>query len=553
LLIRFRLASNGSDQRDGWYIDDIRVIGYRSLPTLFIKDNGQEWNTLNFGEHPFGTDGIDPAIGERELGVKPSAGTFDTRWFISGTNGSIINLRALVNDSHPSNIFTAEFQPGSGGYPVTIKWDPSVFPLGGWHIHDGLTHGSIIDVNMWADTQIVISDNTITSLELIHTLSDTVRTIVNEGWSMVSLPVISSDHSTNMLYPGAVSNTFAYDGGYQIRDSLEYQKGYWIKYPSVDTLSFTGIPITRDTMYVPSGWAMVGGIGCPVPSDQITCVPGPCPQIYVYRSLYSQPATINPGEGFWVKGPTTIILSSIKLNQNSLSKPSSTPDVQSMNTLTISDNSGERTTLYFDDEYTSHASLTPFDLPPVPPPGSFDARFASQRYVEILSPTQSESEAIITFQSSSYPVTLEWNIHHDQQGRYELLSDKNSKSGTRLSTNGSLQITNPDICSLTLRPAHAPGTPTTFALRDNFPNPFNPSTTIEFDVPLAAKITLQIFNILGENVSSILRNEYFDPGNYHYTFEGDAFPSGLYFCQLSADPTNGTPSLHLIIKMILLK
>jgi carboxypeptidase T len=554
LLIRFRLTADGSDQRDGWYIDDIRVIGYREpSPALLIEDSGHEWNYLYLGEHPSGTDGIDVGIGECELGVKPSTGTFDTRWYISGTNGSTTDLRALVNEGHPSNIFTAEFQPGPGGYPFTIKWDPGVLPNGGWHLHDGLTHGSLININMWADTQIIISDNSITSLELVHTLIDTVVTMVDQGWSMVSLPVISSDHSITTLFPSAVSNAFTYNGGYQIQDSLAYQKGYWIKYPSKDTLEFVGEPITRDTIYIPSGWAMVSGIGCPAPTNQIHCIPEPCPPMYVYRSMYLQPGTINPGEGFWIKGPSTIILSSNRMAPNYLQKSNISGTLRSMNTMKISDKTGNQTTLYFNNKYDFIAPPATFELPPAPPVGSFDARFTTQRYVEILSPTENTNGLGITLQSSSYPITIEWDIQPDQQGTYELYSKTDKEPGTLLRSGGSLQITNPEITALTLRPTHSLVTPERFTLKGNFPNPFNPSTTIEFDVPTPAMISLQILNILGQDVSSILSHQYFSPGNYHYNFEGSALSSGLYICRFTANPIDGTQTVLQMKKMILLK
>jgi carboxypeptidase T len=555
LLLRFRLVADGSDQRDGWCVDDIRVIGYREpAPALFIKDNGQESGSLYFGEHPSGTDGIDAGTGESELGEKPSSGTFDARWLIPGTNGSATDLRSPLSDIHRSNIFTAEFQSGAGGYPFTVKWDPGLLPPGGWHLHDGVTHGNIININMLADTEVIITDNAISTIELIHSFQDTVITVVNEGWTMVSLPVISSNHSKSDLFPASTSDAFAYAGGYISRDTLEYQTAYWIKYPMRDTISFIGIPITRDTIVVPSGWAMISGIGCPAPTTEIRCSPGPCPSIFVYRTTYVQPSTINPGEGFWIKGPTTIILSSMRVNPISLSKSSSAPELQRMNTLTISDHDGAQSVLYFGNENTINSPLSLFDLPPVPPARSFDARFSTERYVEIFLPeNNTNNQTIIRFQSDSYPIKIEWSLQDGQQEQYELIANSTALSGTRLTNNGSVQIDNPEVSSLILQPIHSPVTPTQFALKENYPNPFNPVTTIAFDIPTPSIISLKVINVLGQDVSTIISNQYFTAGGYHNLFDGSTLSSGLYFCQFAASPIDGSPSIQLMNKMILLK
>jgi photosystem II stability/assembly factor-like uncharacterized protein len=74
--------------------------------------------------------------------------------------------------------------------------------------------------------------------------------------------------------------------------------------------------------------------------------------------------------------------------------------------------------------------------------------------------------------------------------------------------------------------------PQNTSLNQNFPNPFNPSTTIRFELPKASAITLKIFNTLGQEVS-VLVNEQKSPGYYQLQWNASV-PSGIYFYRLQA-------------------
>jgi predicted GH43/DUF377 family glycosyl hydrolase len=75
--------------------------------------------------------------------------------------------------------------------------------------------------------------------------------------------------------------------------------------------------------------------------------------------------------------------------------------------------------------------------------------------------------------------------------------------------------------------------PISFALYQNYPNPFNPTTNIEFSIPKTEFVTLKIYNILGEEVSTLV-SEKLTQGNYEYTWNAFDFASGVYFYRLKA-------------------
>ncbi len=94
--------------------------------------------------------------------------------------------------------------------------------------------------------------------------------------------------------------------------------------------------------------------------------------------------------------------------------------------------------------------------------------------------------------------------------------------------------------------------PHQFSLGDNYPNPFNPTTTVEFKLPIGADVKLNVYNLLGERVATIY-NSYAQPGNYTATWNGldlngNQVPSGTYLFELDAGEY-----FHQVKKMTMMK
>ena len=77
--------------------------------------------------------------------------------------------------------------------------------------------------------------------------------------------------------------------------------------------------------------------------------------------------------------------------------------------------------------------------------------------------------------------------------------------------------------------------PDRFQLMQNFPNPFNPTTTIEFDLPVDANVTLKIYNILGEEVGELLNYQAYRAGSQRLDFDASGLASGVYFYRIVAE------------------
>jgi subtilisin family serine protease len=88
--------------------------------------------------------------------------------------------------------------------------------------------------------------------------------------------------------------------------------------------------------------------------------------------------------------------------------------------------------------------------------------------------------------------------------------------------------------------------PIEYTLKQNFPNPFNPSTAIKFDLPKTGQVTLKIYNILGEEVATLV-SDHLVAGSYQYEFDASGIASGVYFYHLQAG------NFSDVRKMILMK
>ncbi|MBI5217117.1 MAG: T9SS type A sorting domain-containing protein [Ignavibacteriae bacterium] len=74
----------------------------------------------------------------------------------------------------------------------------------------------------------------------------------------------------------------------------------------------------------------------------------------------------------------------------------------------------------------------------------------------------------------------------------------------------------------------------TFRLEQNYPNPFNPTTDFEFRIADFGLVTLKVFNLLGQEVATLINNEEMEEGEYSIEFDASGLPSGIYFYRLEA-------------------
>ena len=94
--------------------------------------------------------------------------------------------------------------------------------------------------------------------------------------------------------------------------------------------------------------------------------------------------------------------------------------------------------------------------------------------------------------------------------------------------------------------------PSNFSLEQNFPNPFNPSTKINYYIPKESMVKMEVYNLLGKKVAE-LTNAIQPAGDYNLTWNAENFSSGIYFLTIDAVSLQSRIKFTKTIKMILLK
>jgi hypothetical protein len=526
----------------------VSIVEAQAAHSISLKliDSGGMYDSLVLGEDGRATNGLDVTLGEYELPPVPPSGAFDVRWIVPGVEGVSLDYRDTVSVSAKRNYWSANFQPSTAGYPMTISWDPTQLWNGFFYIYDGETNGAKFYFDMSGRSSVTISDQTIKSLKVVHIFTTQKTISAVSGWNLLSIPVEVKQWDFNSLFPTATSFAYTYNGGYIQKDTLQRQIGYWVKFGSPVQLSVSGEPFQQDTFAVNSGWNLIGSIVDSVDVSAIQQIPTGILTSYFfsYQNSYKVANSILPGNGLWVKANANgkIILKSATLHKGT-SAAVQVFNFEQWNTLGVSDCTGKEVTVYFK---STSADVAQCELPPKPPFGVMDVRFESGRFAETFA---GGIQKRIEMQGMIFPVRLVWNIRDG--GAYELSDFAGSifsaaGRGEAVFTKTAKEV---GVKLLSESTSDVPGT---FSLSQNYPNPFNPSTTISYAVPTRSSVTLYILNTLGQRVATLVEGE--KNAGYYQAEWSPNVTSGVYFYRIEATSLDD-PNKHFtdVKKLLLLK
>ncbi|MBI3194587.1 MAG: T9SS type A sorting domain-containing protein [Ignavibacteriae bacterium] len=384
-----------------------------------------------------------------------------------------------------------------------------------------------------------------------------------DGWNMLSLHVNVSNNAKTVLFTSASSPAFRYLAGYVREDTLESGVGYWMKFNYPQTLYLPKVSdITAATIPVNALWNMVGSISTSVPVSNLGYTPDSLSvvgsQYFGYNEGYFPATDINPGKGYWFKAKQagSILISTALASAKSGAKVN---PLAALHTVKIRDSRKGETSLYVGSAKDFTGSVEMYDMPPVPPAGSFDARFGSNRMVETHSSSlNSAVEYPLHIQSNNYPLTITWSMKNTSGVRYELVDKSSGKSSNLMIGMGSTKIETPSEDLVIRVTTSTVELPQVYALEQNYPNPFNPATTMKYSLPKDSYVKLSVYNLLGQEIATVFEGVQ-SAGFYNYTWSPKNSTeiqtgSGVYFYRLDATNVNDSKeTFNQVRKMMFVK
>ncbi len=359
---------------------------------------------------------------------------------------------------------------------------------------------------------------------------------IRAQWNLVSVPVTVADYALAHLFDNAVTPAYSYGASsYAARETLTNGPGYWVKASSNRNFQISGISRPPESLAVASGWNLVGSRASRIPAAAVTSIPAGIlvSSFFGYERGYARADSLAPFRGYWVfaNAPGTVVLGdSVPGAVAAVRKTDAGAPTASAFRLLFQDGAGNAQALFLAPGASSDAmSRNIYALPPVPPRGGFDVRFTSGRYLEVA-PLAGEGLFPIDVSSAVYPLILSLPDGLPAGAAF-------TAAGAVLDADnrGEIVLAGP-VRGLSLRVARSTGgVPDRVTLAQNFPNPFNPETSIEYAIPggTEGRVSLIVYDLLGREVETLVSAS-LSPGRYRASWNAASYPGGIYYCRLSA-------------------
>ncbi len=390
------------------------------------------------------------------------------------------------------------------------------------------------------------------------------------GWQLVSLPLIPDNNEVATLFPGYLAAWGYDDVSRQYEQVTEFYpcEGYWLKMESDMTVTICGQPLADCINALSAGWHLVGGANCHLTprTDPLECLAA----VWGYNTVtkaYEQATEFEPSVGYWVmlNNECDLILecgikasrwSSVHLFTQTADTPSRRITLRAIG----EDLDGtRRCDVVIGVDSIAHT----YWAAPSPPAYSvsmtlYQSNWSGPYYEDIRQTGFDTNHWIIAINPHGNinppdvrSATISWDPSEFGDDFYTLregfdgtgqvvLEDMSTVTEYEVTgTNGQYYFT------LTRISGQATGiaiegtiVPLTYRLDYCYPNPFNPTTQIEFGIPTANQVKLEIHNITGQKVATLVDRQ-FEAGNHVIQWDGkdtngQPVASGIYFYRLQA-------------------
>jgi len=500
---------------------------------IYVSDQGDNSIDLTIGTAADATTGFDEQYDQFAPPPGPS-GTFDARIKFTGED----YISFFQPTTTEQTIWPIEVRASSGNTPVTLSWDPGSLAEEGFFV---LSNSNGINVNMREESSAEVPGDGYQPLTITHSLNQIITVDYLSGWNLVGLALNQEHDSFTEIFNQAIPGTlFGFDGAYVSKSVLTPGDGYWLRFSENEETTFSGGSIGEVEVDLSEGWNLVSGNAvcnpeCGFEDENSIIIPG---TLFGFNGSYFLADGLNAGLGYWVR---TSQAGSVKISQAiaAKSKKESGPladiqeDLESSYTRIIA-KSGEGAAqhLYFGANSIEMVNEMQFSMPPLPPSGSFDARFSGNYWVS------NAVEVMIDLQRRNEPITLTLEPGtRALKAVFEIVEFDDNKELVRYPADPDQPYTLSEQSTQVLISLgdgeFQQELPLEFALEQNYPNPFNPTTQIKYSLPVETDVRLEIFNVMGQRVASLYNGRQI-PGYHNISFDASSLSSGVYFYRLHA-------------------
>ncbi len=460
-----------------------------------------------------------------------------------------------------------------------------------------LTYGGKIKVGIKDESGLFRYDESESPFVIV---GDSLSSPIETGWALWGVPLTPfltpiADNLEDDFSGGWWS--FAYENdGYIINSDLVGGEGYWLATDAPAVIDVQGQPATAaTTLELAQGWELLTNPlvtdvdrdsllitkdDSTIPFSEAVSNGWVASEFYHYSTSlggYEMPEVLEPWKGYWFgvvdSGVSVTFPIHSTIDQLARSTRDILTDADWRVHLEIQAGSAHDWALIGVDSNATDNFDVGFDVPKpptTPNPNHVNIGFnhpdwnpvlGESYIVDIRSPLEDpavkEWEVQLSSTIADSLITVSWTIDNIPEDM--VYSFEYGTESINLLEQGSLELPySSEVISFILKAEKSPVSaeyekviPTEYSLHQNFPNPFNPTTTIRYGLPEASQVTLYIYDIKGRKVRSII-GEHQTAGSYEYLWNGfddsgQPVSTGLYLTRLQAGSYSKT------IKMLYLK
>ncbi len=493
-----------------------------------------------------------------------------------------------------SVIYYCKFNPGHiSTYPVTVIWNVFDFPEGSVLFLRDAVNGSFFNVDMRNSTPItmnpqitgdqyqsyVIKDPKFnefiieyTPAQIIEYVDDDGNPIIKKGWNFLSLPVKPVNNAYNVVYPHAMNKPYNFSlSQWQDNTTLTPGIGYLVKYSDEVDTKFAGSyigEISKQTGYsvlLYPGWNTIGALTVPssvydIEFDAYLNYPLPDRTftkrfgVWGYKTNrgYEEVTTLEPGLGYWLKvGVENDPLSSDMAHGYYKITAPEIPggrivseadyyaekyDVYNNSSkLVLRDNIQSEGKVYLTSN--KNVDVASFEMPPTPPEGFFDIRFSNNANVS------KENVSFVSVQGVAYPLSVSIE---NADAEYTL---RDAVTNEYLGTIAKGSMNTIEISALrgnSIKVVRTETAPVAGFSMFAYPNPADVEGHVNFTLPESNNVTVKLYDVVGNEVSTIVNGVYYGAGEYTIPFNVNELSAGKYIVKVTAGSYTSASTISVV-------